>query len=121
MKIKNSMNSHEFKKNYEKNYKPSLTIPDQTMSIREIVDRYAKGLPIDGSRNPIWDEENDLPDWRTLDLAERQELAESYQHEINTIKQQHYNKVNKIDEIKDNERVVEDKSISGEPITDFNR
>jgi len=121
MRIKTSMNSHEFAKNYEKNYLPSMTIPDQTMSIREIVERYAKGLPIDGARTAIWDEENDLPDWRTLDLADRQELAERYQQEVKDIKEKHYNKVNKQDEVKDNVRVVENQSNSGEPITDFNR
>jgi hypothetical protein len=104
MRIKNSINANSFAKNYEKNYGPSLTIPDQTMSIREIVDRYAKGLPIDGARTPIWDEENDLPNWRTLDLAERQELAQQYEQELQHIKQNHYNKDNKQDEDKDNKQ-----------------
>lgn len=121
MRIKNSINANSFAKNYEKNYGPSLTIPDQTMTIRQIVDRYAKGLPIDGARTPIWDEEDDLPDWRTLDLVERQELAKQYEQEIQHIKQNHYNKVNKQDELQDNVRVVENQSNSGEPITDFNR
>ena len=113
MRIKTSMNAKTFEKNYEKNYGPSLTIPDQTMSIRQILERHSRGLPISGWKEPIWDgEENDLPDIRTLDLAERQELAYLYQQELNN-----YNKSTNVD--KNNERVVDNESISGEPTTDL--
>jgi len=117
--IKHSLNTHNFPKNYEKNYSPSMTIPDQTMSIRTILDRHSRGLPIDGIKVPIYEgEENDLPDWRRLDLAERQELAHLYKNEIQEIKQK-YNKVDKIDEIKDNVRVNVVESNSGEPKDDL--
>jgi hypothetical protein len=33
-----------------------------------------------------YDEDDDLPDPRTLDLAERQELAQQYKQEINEVK-----------------------------------
>jgi hypothetical protein len=117
MRIKTSMNAREFEKNYERNSKPSLTIPDQTMSIRTILERHSRGLPIDGMKVPIWEgEENDLPDWRTLDLSERQELAEHYKQEIESIKNRQNNPQN-VD--KDNERVDAIESISGEPSTDL--
>lgn len=61
---------------------PSCTVPDQTLSIQEIMRRYAKGLPIGGQKVELFDEEDDLPDPRTLDLAERQEYAEIYVAEI---------------------------------------
>jgi hypothetical protein len=113
------MNATTFKKIYEVNRKPSMTIPDQTMSIRTILDRHSRGLPIDGIKTPIYEgEENDLPDWRRLDLAERQELAHLYKNEIETIKQK-YNKVDKIDEIQDNVRVNVVESNSGEPKDDL--
>lgn len=69
----------------EKNDLPSQTIPNEAMSIREILVRYARGLPIDG-KVPLYDEANDLPDPRKLDLAEIQELREQYQAEIAEIK-----------------------------------
>lgn len=117
MRIKTSMNANTFAKNYEKNNKPSLTIPDQTMSMRTILERHARGLPISGIKTPIWNgEDDDLPDFRTLDLAERQELAEYYQQELQSIKNKH-TKPQNVD--KNNERVVENESISGEPSTDF--
>lgn len=70
----------------EENDEPSMTVPDETMSMREILVRYAKGLPIDGGRNVYYDENDDLPDIKTLDLAERQQLAEHYKQEIESIK-----------------------------------
>lgn len=92
-KIKHWLNSHEFESRGEVNTMPSETVPDQTLSIREIMVRYSRGLPIDGAKVPIWEgEENDLPDPRTLDLAERQELAAEFEEEIRQIKKAHSKK-----------------------------
>jgi hypothetical protein len=117
MRIKTSMNSNEFDKNYEKFKLPSMTIPDQTMNIRTILERHSRGLPIDGIKVPVWDgEDNDLPDWRTLDLSERQELAEHYKEELQSIKNRQQKP---LDVDKNNERVDAIESISGEPSTDL--
>lgn len=118
--IKHSLNANTFPKVYSKNNMPSLTIPDQTMSMRTILERHSRGLPIDGVKVPIWEgEDNDLPDWNRLDLVERQELAHLYKNEIEDIKNRHYNKINKNDDNKDNVRVDVIESNSGEPSTDF--
>ena len=117
MRIKTSMNAQTFEKNYERNSKPGLTIPDQTMNIRTILERHSRGLPIDGVKIPIWDgEDNDLPDWRTLDLSERQILKEQYMEELQSIKNRQKTTEN-VD--KNNERVDAIESISGEPSTDL--
>lgn len=71
----------------EINNDPSMTVPDQAMSMREILNRFARGLPLGGAKVELWDEEDDLPDIRTLDLVERAELAERYQQEIREIRQ----------------------------------
>lgn len=87
--VKTWMNAKYHPKNYEVNNQPSETIPDQTMSIRTILDRYSRGLPIGGSKEPMWQEDddfNDLPDPRTLDLAERQEMAEIAKIELKSLK-----------------------------------
>lgn len=86
MKVKNSLNANEFEKKHRKFTMPSLTVPDQTMSIRTILERYSRGLPIGGRLDEYYDEEDVLPDPRTLDLAERQEMAESFKQEIQEIK-----------------------------------
>jgi len=57
--------------------RPSMTIPDQTMSIREILDRYARGLPIEAGKVPIYDGEEYTPDPQYMDLADRQEYMEN--------------------------------------------
>ncbi len=86
---KSYLNKKEHRFIGEVNNLPSETIPDQSMSIRTILDRYSRGLPISGERIPIWqqgDDYNDMPDPRTLDLAERQEFAELYQQELKSLK-----------------------------------
>ncbi len=78
-----------FDKNYETNDEPSLTVPDQTMTIREILTRFSRGLPID-QKIPIYNESDSdeyFPDPRHMDLAERQELSEIFREELYQIKE----------------------------------
>ena len=39
------------------NFGESKTVPDQSMTLRELLIRYAKGLPLEGSKTPIWEGE----------------------------------------------------------------
>lgn len=73
----------------EVNDLPSLTVPNMALSIRQILDRYARGLPLGGQRLPVYDEDNDLPDIRTLDLVDRAELADHYRAELEAIAERH--------------------------------
>ena len=92
MKVKNSLNYDYTEQKGEVNYLPSMTIPDQTMSIRTIVDRYTRGLPVTGF-TPIYDgEEFYMPDPKTLDLVERQELVEQIKQEVEGLKSQQWKK-----------------------------
>ena len=89
MKIKNLLNANEFPKKYEVNKKPSLTVPDQALTVREILNRFAKGIPMDTKATVYEDvelEDDFLPDPRTLDLAERQQYADMVQEELNHIR-----------------------------------
>lgn len=89
MKIKNSLNAHEFPYLGRVITQPSMTVPDQSLTIREIMDRYARGLPLD-IKTPQWDENADLddilPDPRTMDISERAELALTAKQELAEIK-----------------------------------
>lgn len=86
MKVRNQYNGKTFPSDGEKNFGPSQTVPDQTMSIKEILERYARGLPMDG-KVPIYEgEDGDGIDPRRLDLSERQEIARLYTDELNEIK-----------------------------------
>lgn len=78
IKIRNHLNASKLQVKGESSTKPSLTVPDQSMTITEIVTRYAKGLPFDNQRTGIYDEdENDvIPDFRRMDLVDQQEYLE---------------------------------------------
>ena len=57
---------------------PSQTVPDQTMSMKTILERYAKGLPVADGKEPIWDEDPENSagiNPRTLDLVDLQEMG----------------------------------------------
>jgi hypothetical protein len=62
------------------------------MSVREIMERHTRGLPLGGEKIAFYDEENDLPDPRTLDLVDRQNLMENYKDEISDLKEKHSKK-----------------------------
>lgn len=65
----------------------SQTIPDQAMSTREIMNRFARGLPLNVGKNFTYDsddENTDDPlatvDFKRLDLAEREQLINQIQN-----------------------------------------
>lgn len=85
MKFKNHYNSTPSEG--EKNDLPSMTIPDQTMSISTILKRYAQGLPVEGQKEPIFHgDEEYIPDIKTMDLADRQEYIENHLEKLNELK-----------------------------------
>jgi len=111
MKVKNSLNANEFAKSYRKILTPSLTVPDQTMSIRTILERYSRGLPIGGKTDMYYDEEDTMPDYRTLDLVDIQELQE----EVKTTFEKHRKKViNNVDNSVDNSEGVSQNNVETE-------
>jgi len=100
-KVKNSLNYDYKEQKGEVNTLPSMTIPDQTMSIRTIVDRYAKGLPVT-SFTPIYEGEDYIPDPKTLDLVERQELAEQIRQEVESIKSRQWKETQDVENTVEN-------------------
>lgn len=58
--------------------KPSMTIPEQALSMRQILDRYAKGLPLGGNdvSSAIYDEESNGVNPKTLDLVDLEYINE---------------------------------------------
>lgn len=75
-----ALNPEKFPRLYERNVLPSLTVPDQTMSIQEILERHTRGLGIDQGKVPMYygdDEVLDQSDLKKMDLSELQELREA--------------------------------------------
>lgn len=61
----------------------SMTIPDQSMSVREIMERYARGIPFEAGRIPIYTgEDSEFPDWDKLDISEQYQLIEENRERI---------------------------------------
>lgn len=79
----------------KKVYGPSLTVPDQTLSVAELISRHQRGLPLTG-RQPVYsihesatDEELfNFPVNSTMDLADREALSDQLQAQIGRLKQQ---------------------------------
>lgn len=84
-RVKNSLNARTFPSPGERNVLPSLTIPDMSIPIQELIRRQAAGLPLMGQRVAVYDPEDDLPDLRTLDLAEIADLKARYTQEYQEI------------------------------------
>lgn len=96
IKLKEKIMNTHFKTHYnrelfpgifEVSKEPSLTVPDQSMSVKTILDRFAKGLPLGGQRVPIYEGEDAMPDMTHMDLADRQELMELAEQEIKDLQE----------------------------------
>lgn len=74
------------------------------MTVSELVERNKRGLPLGGSRVPMYsqDPENDfVPDFKKLDLAEVQEMHLQAQQTI----QENQEKLNQAEQAKKNQEV----------------
>lgn len=87
MKFKNAYNNLDHGDGYEINTLPTLTVPDQSMTINELLKRFSSGLSYDGQKVPIYNgDEFDMPDMAHLDLAEREEVLIKAKAEIESLK-----------------------------------
>lgn len=73
---------------YEENTLPSETIPDETMSIREIFTRYANGQNLGAPIRPLSALQNpDLPiNWDKMDISERYAFAAEHKVKLTEVK-----------------------------------
>lgn len=88
-RFKNPYNAHMFPKKHEHISPISDTVPDQTMTIPQLLERQRRGLPLAGFKQPIFDGEDDIMegvDPRTLDLSERQDMLRSFKNEMTELK-----------------------------------
>lgn len=84
MIISNPLNVHLRPKIYSKGGGKSITVPDQTMSLQEILVRFAHGQMPTGNDNAMYHDDVDQEfnqgiDIRRLDLAELHELGTTAQ------------------------------------------
>lgn len=80
---RNNANYNEFLRDDEINTLPSLTLPEQSLSVKEILAHHTRGIPIDIGKVPIYHGDDvEFPDPRKLDLSELQQIREDFQREI---------------------------------------
>ncbi|QCQ84966.1 hypothetical protein [Blackfly microvirus SF02] len=77
-------------KSYEKNFMPSKTIPDQTMSLKILLERFTRGLPLPsasgyGEAQYYGEDEDYMINPSTLDLAEREEILRNNKNRIHDL------------------------------------
>lgn len=71
----------------EINRKPSVTQPDQSLSIPELLERFVTNRPVQ-VQDMQWHDDY-IPDVKKMDLVERQETIQQLQNQIEQIKQNH--------------------------------
>lgn len=67
------------------NLLPSMTVPDLSLTVAELLERSQMGLPPEGERLPIYDEGDPYPDISRMDLVDRQNFIKYYQREIENL------------------------------------
>lgn len=86
-KVFNLFNAAERPKRGKQFTKPSLTIPDQTLTPRELLDRHARGMNLQGYTVPKYGDENQQGlDIRKMDLVDIQNLKIKTKENIETLK-----------------------------------
>lgn len=72
---------------------PSLTVPDQSMSVNELLKRHASGIHTAGNQNPFFDEDSQGLDIRKLDLVDLQQLTELTKARVTELKEKAANEL----------------------------
>lgn len=75
-----------YKQQFEKNNGVSTTVPDQSMTVKEMLARTQRGLPISSGAMPIYNGERLLPNWKSLDLIDRQRVVQEAQKNVDAKK-----------------------------------
>lgn len=65
----------------------SITIPDQNMSMRTLMDRYRRGMPLDVKMRQPQYHNGEFPDLSQMDLSEVENLRRAAANEVRDLKQ----------------------------------
>lgn len=66
---------------------PSITLPDQNMSMRTLMDRYRRGMPLDVKMRQPQYHDGEFPDLTKMDLSEVENLRKYAAQEVQQLKQ----------------------------------
>lgn len=88
----------------EKNTLPSMTQPDQAMSVSEIKARFQSGRPVSRNENMLYSGNVYIPNIARMDLTEQTELKNAMQENINKIRNEANELKKKQEELLEQER-----------------
>ena len=97
---------------------PSMTIPDQSMSVSELVYRYTHGMPLGGNRTPVYDEDLDVQfpaNWDKLDISEKHDFFNEKAEELKDLRnklQERQNQLTREQKEKELEEAVNKKLVA---------
>lgn len=108
MKFKSNYNAIKNPKEYyiaeevETSIQPDMAVPDQSMSVIEIMRRFANGQPLGGTRNPVWNgEDTEIPaNWDQMDISEQEDYKQANFERIKELNQDLYDQNNKLGKYK---------------------
>lgn len=112
-KVRNNQNLEDFYVRYELNLGKSETIPDQSLSIREILVRFSRGLDTVDVRQPLYNAEDDKVDpefveIRNLDRSILEQLRERNAVRLKAIQ----------DELSELERIQKQDNVKNETLNE---
>lgn len=87
---------------------PSMTVPDQSMSMRDLLDRHTRGMPVAGNPDSFFDEDDPIPDLRVLDLTQIRDLAENARDKIAKHKKEADDKAIEKQRAKDRQQAIDE-------------
>lgn len=82
--FKTKYNAKRFPDQGEVNTEPSMTIPDQSLTVAELVYRFTHGQPLGGQRTPLYDDDQEInypANWEKLDISEKYQFMYERQKE----------------------------------------
>lgn len=82
--VRNALNANSFEKKYSKFSEEIHTVPDQTLSIRQILIRHTRGIPMP-ERVPIFEEEQSGIDPKKLELTDLMDLRDELLEETKKV------------------------------------
>lgn len=66
----------------EVNFGPSLTVPGQTLSLKQLLQRYVRGDSI-ATFQPMFSDDLDVPDYEYMDELDRLDMAHQLKNVVN--------------------------------------
>lgn len=96
-RFKTQWNAHLFRdiEHGEINNLPSMTIPDEALTVTEILERHTRGIPFQAGRVPIYDGDEPKPDLKKMDISEIHDMIKANNEVIQDIKEKHNEKRSK--------------------------